>query len=171
MFKNTIIFLLIFLSSCSQTPNYQVIIVHPEKQFIGSDKIITEISSLKNVILVVSEENTELISDINYCKKIISPAGFIDVNYPKVEFAGGYFNACLKNSIFSWSENRKGQGIAIINMKRVYFGRFRTLYQEYKDNYKNDAEFIDYLKTQSFRGINLNIKINGDYIICQLMPI
>ena len=95
----------------------------------------------------------------------------IDVNYPRVEFAGGYFNACLKNAIISWGENRNGEGTAIINMKRVYFGRFRTLYQEYKDNYKNDAEFIDYLQTQTFRGMKSSIKIDKDYIICQLSHI
>lgn len=160
------IILSLLLSSCAS--HYEIVMVHPEKQFPGSDKITKEISNLDVSVLVVSEENADLITNIKYQERIISGNGVIDINFPQVEFAGGYFNACLKNAVISWSENRNGQGTAIINMKRVYFGRFRTLYQEYKDNYINDDEFISYLQTQSFRGMKSTIKIKGDYIICQL---
>lgn len=159
----------LLLSSCTHR---EIIVVHPEKRFIGSDKIAKEISSLNSVILITSEEDPELICKVQYYRRIVSPVGYIDLDYSQVEFAGGYFNACLKNAIISWSNNRIGQGgTAIINMKRVYFGQFRTLYQEYKDNYSNDKEFIKYLKTQTFREIDVNIEIKGDWIIIANNPI
>lgn len=175
--KYTFIVILIILCSfikpeIDKTEKQVLIITHPETLYIGSNLIKSDLMELiknKNVKILVDSYDSELIFDIKG-EKIISGAGEHNLCIKNVEFAGGYFGACLRNSILFWSENLQNKsGTATIYMKSVYAGQKRTLYDEFTDNYKsNEKDFLEWVSS-FFKDIkNKKITIIDDKIIIEI---
>lgn len=172
--------LMCFFSAFGQPQSQQkeyhssnLIIVHAQKDFEGAELVGSEIATLikgsKRTTLLTSVENWQETTLVTFTPNVVevSESGEHNllVDNPTI-VVGGYFRACLSNTIKFAFSNTKGPLTLILPMRAIYFGHKRTLYEQFVQNFEEKG-FLNYLNDVALNqwGQNLTIKILGDTII------
>ena len=147
--------------------------VHVETKFEGSELVAQEITKLSKVdahtYYIASEENWQA-TDPEFKPEsiVIGPSG--DHTYKlsgDVIVTGGWFKACYANTVMFLALNSDEPVRIVIPMKMVYHGATRSLYTYYQDNFKDDGEFVEYIRKTAinrFQLKNPQVELDGDVI-------
>lgn len=175
--------LIILLFLCSSLKAENILVVHLDKKFQGASRVATEASNLIKqyddvVILKSSQEdwrtNSVLNTDVKPKAAIYSGSGDHDlVNvHREITLIGGYFRACFSNAVMFTLYNNDQKLKLTMPMKAIFFSDDKSLYEEYKDNYKTDEEFLSYIneiaRTQwRLKQGTFSLKIESDSVVLQ----
>lgn len=143
---------------------HALLVTHVTSQWPGAlrvqkkvDAIIEQFRLKKNpfVYLMASEtwEKNWLTQNTNPTHVIYSAAGehFLKLSNGELTFVGGYFKACLRNSVLSSTESLTEQAsIKSLRMNfpmdAIFAGDQRTLLEQFESNYSREPqEFADYV--------------------------